>query len=112
MGDQDYWVSFKYKRLPNFCYWCGLLMHDEKECEIWLRSKGSLLAVDHQYGTWLRGDSEHYTHKTYSFFEKNRHDHHHRTSDRNGDTRLKPTPVNTETPATSNPTKRKVWRRL
>jgi hypothetical protein len=96
-------VSFKYERLPNFYYWCGLLTHDEKECEIWLRSKGSLSAVDHQYGTWLRGDSECYTGKTYGFFVKNRHDHRHRTSNRNnhGDTGMKPTPVNIETLATS-----------
>jgi hypothetical protein len=58
MGDQDYWVSFKYERLPNFCYWCGLLTHDEKECDIWIRSKGTLSAADQQYGSWLRGDSD------------------------------------------------------
>jgi len=26
-------VSFKYERLPNLCYWCGCLMHDDKDCE-------------------------------------------------------------------------------
>lgn len=26
------WVSFKYKRLPMFCYHCGLLGHDLKHC--------------------------------------------------------------------------------
>lgn len=24
------WVSFKYERLPNICYWCGWLDHDDK----------------------------------------------------------------------------------
>ena len=35
------WVSFKYKKLTNFCYWCGMVTHDEKECEKWLAGKGS-----------------------------------------------------------------------
>ena len=26
------WVHFKYERLPNFCYRCGLLEHDLKDC--------------------------------------------------------------------------------
>ena len=26
------WVHFKYERLPNFCYRCGLLVHDLKDC--------------------------------------------------------------------------------
>ena len=28
-----HWVSFNYERLPNLCYWCGCLMHDDKDCE-------------------------------------------------------------------------------
>lgn len=26
------WVHFKYERLPNFCYRCGLLSHALKDC--------------------------------------------------------------------------------
>lgn len=36
------WVSFQYERLPNLCFWCGLLLHGDKDCEIWLKSKGTL----------------------------------------------------------------------
>ena len=36
------WVAFKYEKLPNFCYWCGLVSHDDKDCECWLSSKGTL----------------------------------------------------------------------
>ena len=32
-------VRFKYKRLSNFCYWCGLLTHAEQDCDEWLRHK-------------------------------------------------------------------------
>ena len=48
------WVSFKYEKLSNFCYWCGLVTHDEKECEKWLAGKGSNHQVQQEYGAWLR----------------------------------------------------------
>ena len=48
------WISFKYERLPNVCYWCGRLTHDEKNCIMWLQSKGSLKVENQQFGQWLR----------------------------------------------------------
>ena len=51
---RDRWVSFMYERLPNICYWCGLLSHDDKECELWLSSKGGLSTEKQQFGPWLR----------------------------------------------------------
>lgn len=36
------WVSFKYERLPNICYWCGCLTHRDKDCDLWIDSKGTL----------------------------------------------------------------------
>ena len=48
------WVSFMYERLSNICYWCGLLTHDDKECDVWLNSKGTLLVEEQQFGLWLR----------------------------------------------------------
>ena len=43
------WVSFRYERLPTFCFQCGMLGHDEKHC---------LVPPDQQnprqYGDWLR----------------------------------------------------------
>ena len=27
------WISYKYERLPNVCYWCGRLNHFDRDCE-------------------------------------------------------------------------------
>ena len=29
---KEIWVSFKYECLPNICYWCGCLNHDDRDC--------------------------------------------------------------------------------
>ena len=54
--DEEVWVSFKYEKMPNFCYWCGMVSHDAKECSIWLSSKASLSLEQQEYGSWLRAD--------------------------------------------------------
>ena len=48
------WVSFKYERLPNLCYWCGRLTHSDKECSLWIQSKGSLTVDQRQFSQNLR----------------------------------------------------------
>ncbi|XP_030970522.1 uncharacterized protein LOC115990895 [Quercus lobata] len=48
------WAAFMYERLPNICYWCGLLSHDDKDCLLWLNSKGALRVEEQQFGPWLR----------------------------------------------------------
>ncbi|XP_050273150.1 uncharacterized protein LOC126716163 [Quercus robur] len=48
------WVSFRYERLPNLCYWCGCLDHDDKNCEIWLQSEGSLDQSNKKYDSSIR----------------------------------------------------------
>ena len=57
-GPSPSWVDFRYERLPIFCYWCGMIDHDEKDCMQWMRSKESLKAEDKQYGPWLWAMSE------------------------------------------------------
>lgn len=48
------WMSFKYERLPNICYWCGRLDHDDKNCALWIESKGSLRPQDKKFGSFIR----------------------------------------------------------
>ena len=51
---KKHWVSFKYERLPNICYWCGRLDHNDKDCALWIQSKGSLTEENRQYNQTLR----------------------------------------------------------
>ena len=52
-GD-EVWVSFKYERLPNICYWCGCLNHSDKDCDRWTESDGSHKDEDKEYGPWIQ----------------------------------------------------------
>ena len=52
--DSEIWVAFKYEKLPNFCYWCGMVSHTDKDCDVWIGSKGKLRHEQQGYGNWLR----------------------------------------------------------
>ena len=54
-GSESRWVQFKYERLPNFCYRCGLLNHALKDCPA-SSGVGQMVEEGLQYGAWLRGD--------------------------------------------------------
>lgn len=56
-GGEQRWISFKYERLPNFCYKCGLLSHGFKECKEVSGLDESTESNDFQYGAWLRGEA-------------------------------------------------------
>ena len=51
---KELWVSFKYERLPNLCYWCGRITHNDRDCKLWLDSEGTLEDTDKRYGPWIR----------------------------------------------------------
>ena len=51
---EDGWVHFKYERLPIFCYRCGILGHQERECPSTRRGCITADEEDLQYGPWLR----------------------------------------------------------
>jgi len=48
------WVTFKYERLPNICYWCGRMDHSDCDSEIWLDREGSLVETQKQFRPSLR----------------------------------------------------------
>lgn len=52
--NRELWVSFKYERLLNICYWCGCLTPNDRDCELWIDSKGTLDESEKGYGSWLR----------------------------------------------------------
>ena len=49
-----FWVSFKYERLPIFCYHYGLLGHDLNHCVSYHAISKNGGEVLYQYGDWLR----------------------------------------------------------
>ncbi|XP_030970617.1 uncharacterized protein LOC115990998 [Quercus lobata] len=53
-NDKQLWVMFKYERLPNICYWCGHLTHDDRGCDIWIESEGTLRNDQKEFGSSLR----------------------------------------------------------
>ena len=55
-GGEGKWVNFKYERLPNFCYRCGLLNHTFKDCPENGEERSRTEDEELQYGAWLRGD--------------------------------------------------------
>ena len=48
------WVALKYEQLPNFCYWCGWVTHNKRDCDMWLCSKRTLKKEDQQFGVRMR----------------------------------------------------------
>ena len=56
-NSEPLWISIQYEKMPIFCYWCGLLNHDDKDCKTWLDSDGTLNKDDQQYGLWLRANT-------------------------------------------------------
>lgn len=63
--EEEVWVSFKYEKLPNFCYWCGMVCHDDKDCDRWLSSKGSLPLNSQEFGAWMRANPFNARRKTF-----------------------------------------------
>ena len=52
------WIEFRYERLPIFCYLCGKVDHEERDCLQWIRSNITLRPEEKQYGPWLRAQPE------------------------------------------------------
>ncbi|KAI8018292.1 hypothetical protein LOK49_LG04G01537 [Camellia lanceoleosa] len=57
-SSQPVWVSFRYERLPNFCFACGILGHGTRDCATRLLGSTVDNTTRFQYGPWLRADTE------------------------------------------------------
>lgn len=49
-GDKN-WVSFKYEQLLNLCFWCRRLTHNDKNCNLWIKRKGTLSLDQQQFNS-------------------------------------------------------------
>ena len=61
--EKQVWISFRYERLPNICYWCGCFDHDDKDCKIWPNSEGSLSQEQRQFSPSLKAAPFSYSRK-------------------------------------------------
>ena len=52
LGGEWAWINFKYERMPTFCFYCGIIGHNEKFCEKFFDCKDKQAAME--YGTWIR----------------------------------------------------------
>uniref|UniRef100_A0A803P614 Reverse transcriptase domain-containing protein n=1 Tax=Cannabis sativa TaxID=3483 RepID=A0A803P614_CANSA len=52
----EFWVDFRYERLPEFCFECGCLGHPFERCVAFMERMDSGNADDDfQYGPWMKG---------------------------------------------------------
>lgn len=51
-GGEWTWINFKYERLSNFCFLCGLMGHSDRDCGVVYANPNKI--VERSYGTWLR----------------------------------------------------------
>ena len=95
------WLSFQYERLLNFCYWCGIPTHGERDCEEWLSTLVHLRERPLEYGTWLRANGERLSRKVQVTVERSSR----RTNGGrwNSTAHPQPTPPPSQPPSTSPP---------
>lgn len=55
MGAEKYWVDFRYKQLPVFCFYCGTCGHQERSCIRKMDDAKEGIILEDQYGDWIRG---------------------------------------------------------
>lgn len=51
-GGEWFWINFKYERISSFCFVCGLLGHQERDCSIVYANPDK--EITRAYGVWLR----------------------------------------------------------
>jgi hypothetical protein len=54
---KSHWVTFKYEKMPLFCFLCGCIVHGQKGCPTGTQKRVSILDKEKQWGPWLQADS-------------------------------------------------------
>ncbi|CAA0814576.1 Unknown protein, partial [Striga hermonthica] len=57
LGEEEHWVDFRYENLQTFCFYCGMIGHSDKQCEIKKLDVQRDVFRAGQFGEWLRGIS-------------------------------------------------------
>ncbi|XP_059441720.1 uncharacterized protein At4g02000-like [Corylus avellana] len=50
------WVSFRYEKIPLFCFNCGRIVHSSKGCPVKQSLRSSSSTAVKEWGIWLRAD--------------------------------------------------------
>lgn len=53
-------IGFKYEKMPDFCYVCGILDHPEIACPVAMKAMKEGRKVTREYGPWLRAETENF----------------------------------------------------
>ncbi|CAI9757017.1 unnamed protein product [Fraxinus pennsylvanica] len=54
-GGEWIWVTFKYEKLPTFCFICGIIGHADSSCEKFYEAQGG--EIERPYGLFLKAPS-------------------------------------------------------
>ncbi|KAH7854377.1 hypothetical protein Vadar_013096 [Vaccinium darrowii] len=47
------WVDYKYERLPGFCFYCGFLDHETRDCQVRCKDLADGTLKENPYGSWM-----------------------------------------------------------
>lgn len=51
---KELWVEIKYERLPDFCFFCGLIGHTHKDCDFIIQGTTQGNQIKKEYGLWMK----------------------------------------------------------
>lgn len=54
MANEKHWVDFKYDQLLVFCFYCGIIGHQDRSCELKVNDAKEGQVTEGQYGEWIR----------------------------------------------------------